>query len=192
MRRISKLRIGAGALKARPVGREPGPGTRPLLAGIRKSLFDILGPRLPGAAVLDVFAGTGSFGLEALSRGAASAVLVEMDHEAVRWLKESVATLGLGDRARIVPAEAGATLRALAAAGERFGVVMLDPPFAQDRAAELLAGAAGVLAPGGIVVLRLPVHRRLPAGADALALVRHNRYGVSGVGFYEREGEGGT
>lgn len=186
---ISRMRIGAGALKARKVGRPPGPGTRPLLAGIRKSLFDILSPRLPGAQVLDAFAGTGSFGLEALSRGAESAVLVELDATAVRFLRESAATLGVAPRARIVAGEAGAVMRGMAEAGDRFGIVMLDPPFAQDRAPELLGAAAGVLAPGGIVVLRLPTHRRLPAGAASLVLVRNNRYGISGVGFYERDKE---
>ena len=180
------MRIGAGALKARKVGRPPGPGTRPLLAGIRKSLFDILSPRLAGAHVLDAFAGTGSFGLEALSRGADLAVMVELDPTAVRFLKESAATLGVAARARVVAGEAGATMRGMAEAGDRFGIVMLDPPFGQDRAPELLIAADGVLAPGGVVVLRLPAHRRLPAGAHDLALVRHNRYGVSSVGFYER------
>lgn len=187
MTRPSRIRIGGGALNRKAVGPAPGGGTRPLLARIKKSLFDILSPDLAAARVLDAFAGTGAFGLEALSRGAASAVLVELDAGACTALRRSVGELGLAGRARVLQAEAGATLRAFAAAGDRFRVVFLDPPFAQDRAAELLAAAAGVLDPGGTAVLRLPVHRRLPAGGDGLTLVRHNRYGISSVGFYRKE-----
>ncbi len=183
------MRIGGGALKRRSVGGGPQPGTRPLLARIRKSLFDILGPGLKGARVLDAFAGTGSFGLEAVSRGAAEAVLVEMNPAACGALREAARGLGVGDRVRVVQADVEAALRSLAGEENRFGVVLLDPPFALERSAELLAGAAGVVAPHGTVMLRLPVARRLPPGANGLTLIRHNRYGISAVGFYRAKGE---
>ncbi|MEK7475823.1 MAG: RsmD family RNA methyltransferase [Candidatus Coatesbacteria bacterium] len=181
------LRIGSGALRGR---RLVAPGaSRPPLALLRKSLFDILAPRLPGARVLDVYAGSGSLGLESVSRGAARVDFVEESGEACRILAENVARTGLAGSARVICREALVGLRELDRAEARYDLVLLDPPFADERDGELLSAAARLVEPGGAVVLRIPARRNLPPVRDALRLIRHNRYGASLVGVYAREEE---
>jgi len=164
-----------------------GMGTRPLLARIKKSLFDILAPRLDGARVLDVFAGAGSFGLEALSRGAAEAVLIESGAEAGRAIGDNIRALGLAGRASLRRTEAEAALAQLAVEKKAFEVVLLDPPFALERDEALLALTAAITVEDGIVLLRVPRGRRLPNRAGGLRLTRQERYGISLVGFYLKE-----
>src|SRR2546423_1196294 len=122
------MRIIAGAYKGRRLATPRGATTRPTADQVRIALLDTLMPWLPGARVLDLFAGAGGVGLEALSRGAAHATLVERDARAVAALRANVATLGVEKAARVVRDEVARALSALARAGERFDVVFLDPP----------------------------------------------------------------
>ena len=125
------LRIIAGEHRGRLIEAPPGEGTRPMLDRVREALFSTLaaqlGERFEGSRVLDLFAGSGSLGLEALSRGAASARLVERDAKVVRVLRENVATLRLVERAHIVGADALAS--ASWGASERYDIVFFDPPY---------------------------------------------------------------
>lgn len=175
-------------MKGRRITIPPGMGTRPLLARIKKSLFDILAGRLPGARILDVYAGAGSFGLEAASRGAEEVVMVEADRGAARVIADNVSRVALEGRARVVRQDALAAMRALADAPEKFDVVFLDPPFRDDRAAELLSLADSLLADGGIAIIRVPRARQLPESRGSLLLFRSEYYGASKVGFYHATG----
>ncbi|MER3469301.1 MAG: 16S rRNA (guanine(966)-N(2))-methyltransferase RsmD, partial [Thermoflexus sp.] len=96
------MRVISGSAKGRRLKSLPGAGTRPIADRVKTALFDILGASVVGARVLDLFAGTGSVGIEALSRGAAEAVFVEKDPRAVRVLRENLQRTGLADRARVV------------------------------------------------------------------------------------------
>ncbi len=166
-----------------------GSGTRPPLALLRKSLFDILAPRLAGVRVLDVYAGSGSLGLESLSRGAESAVMVEVEREALRAIRDNVASLGVEERVTVLQSAASIALRKLGVEGARFGVIFLDPPFVLG-AAEDAAAAAKLLEAGGIMIVRVPRGRSLPGIPGGPALVREKAYGKSRVGFYEMEVQG--
>jgi 16S rRNA (guanine(966)-N(2))-methyltransferase RsmD len=187
------LRIGSGVLRGRRLA-TPG-ASRPPLALLRKSLFDILAPRLPGARILDVYAGSGSLGLESVSRGAARVDFVEESGEACRILADNVARTGLAGTAaascpascRVICREALVGMRELEKAEVMYDVVFLDPPFADERDGELLSAASRLVEPGGVVILRIPARRTLPPVRDALRLIRHNRYGASLVGVYARE-----
>lgn len=138
------------------------PGLRPTSDRARESLFNVLGPRLPGARVLDVFAGTGALGIEALSRGAASAVFVERSGRAREALERNLRHCGLADRSEIVGENWRPGLEGLARAGgppARFDLALFDPPYRWEgarRCLELLA-AGGLLAPDGLAVVE---HRR--------------------------------
>lgn len=179
------IRIGSGSLRGR---RLIAPGSsRPPLARLRKSLLDILAPRLPGARVLDLYAGSGSLGLESVSRGAARADLVEESGEACRILAGNVARTGLVGSVRVICRDAFAAMRELAKAGAAYDIVFLDPPFALDRDGELLSAAARLVEAWGAVILRIPARRTLPSVRDSLRLIRHNRYGASVVGVYTKE-----
>jgi 16S rRNA (guanine966-N2)-methyltransferase len=162
------MRIVAGDLKGRRLVSPPAVTTRAATERIRESLFAMLEPVIEGARVLDLFAGAGSLGLEALSRGAARATFVERDRSALAAIRANVASTGVADRARVVAADVTSFL-----AGRTDGpydLVLCDPPFAAvDLLSATLAheGLRGSLAPGAIVVARvLKKHRpTVPAGA---------------------------
>lgn len=127
---------------------------RPTADRVREAIFDILGEKTKGARVLDLFAGTGALGLEALSRGASSAVLVESDPRIFAVMRRNVLDLGAG-AAETLPMDCRAALRVLRRRGSRFNLVFLDPPYGKgiaESTAEGLAGA-GLLEPGGTVVV---------------------------------------
>jgi 16S rRNA (guanine966-N2)-methyltransferase len=154
----------------------PGRDTRPTSDRVREALFSILGP-LEGEHVLDLFAGSGALGLEALSRGAARAVLVERDPRAVKAIRANIATLGVDEEeARVVVGAARAALRNAFAAGDTYDLVFLDPPYrsAPGLGRELSEALEPLIAAGGRVVTesdrRAPLELSMP-----LALER--RYG---------------
>src|SRR2546422_10666431 len=115
-----------------------GAATRPTADQVRIALMDALTPWLPGARVLDLFAGAGAVGLEALSRAAAHATFVERDGRAVAALVENVRTLGVESRAHIVRGDVERELGRLAGEGRRFEIVFLDPPYTTDLAGRVL------------------------------------------------------
>src|SRR5687767_4784162 len=126
----------------------PGEGTRPFGDRVKQTLFAILDPSIRGARVLDLFAGSGAAGIEALSRGAALAVFVERDRNAARVIEENLRRTHLDDRARVVRTEALGWLAAEGAPVEPWTVAVLDPPYADER---LLLASLEALARPGVV-----------------------------------------
>jgi 16S rRNA (guanine966-N2)-methyltransferase len=170
------VRIIAGEHRGRRLTAPPGEGTRPTSDRVREALFSILGP-IGGAEVLDLFAGTGALGLEALSRGAARATFVERDRRALAALRQNVAALGLADdRARVRPRDAAAFLGDAAARGDAYDLVLLDPPYRDvDRLTPVLdAGLRPLLREGTRVVAE--TDRRQPLRLE-LPLADERRYG---------------
>jgi len=186
------MRIIAGAYKGRRLATPRGATTRPTADQVRIALLDTLMPWLPGARVLDLFAGAGGVGLEALSRGAAHATLVERDARAVGALRANVATLGVETAARVVRDDVARALSALARAGKRFDVVFLDPPYDTDDVATTLTalGRADVLADDPVVVAQHLTKRAPSASAGALAAFRTRRFGETTLTFFRRRAAG--
>ena len=166
----------------------PGVGTRPFGDRVKQTLFAVLEPDLPGAEVLDLFAGSGAAGIEALSRGARSATFIEHDPEAVRVIAANLAHTHLADRGTIIRAEALDWLRRASTGQARFSVVILDPPYDQP---DLLAGAlealAPRLAPGARVVAKHFWRDRPPAEVGLLASERERRFGETALTFYRHQ-----
>jgi 16S rRNA (guanine966-N2)-methyltransferase len=156
------MRIIAGEFRGRRLLPPEGDITRPITDRVKQSLFDILMPLIPDATVYDCFAGTGSMGLECLSRGAAFATFFEADRSAVKRLEKNIATLVVGNRSRLVRGDLFDWFDARADAEKAAGadLIFLDPPyrFLRERPDDLrrLATrfAASHLKPGGIVVFR--------------------------------------
>ncbi len=165
----------------------PGPGTRPLTDRVKQTLFAILEPGLDGAAVLDLFAGSGAGAIEALSRGAASAVLVEHDAGAVRVIHENLRRAGVEGSARVERRDVTAWLGAAGAV--RYDLVLVDPPYedteALGRALELVGP---LLAPTGTVVAKHFWRDAPPARVGMLAATRVRRFGETALTFYRRGG----
>ena len=138
------MRIVAGTHRGRRLRAPAGSATRPTADRVREAVFSIVGP-VDGLDVLDLFAGSGGLGLEALSRGAASAVLVDRSPRAASAARANAEDLGLADRVRIVRRDWRSALAAERAAGRRFGLCLLDPPYSlTDR---VVAGVGALLAP---------------------------------------------
>ncbi|MDR7483036.1 MAG: 16S rRNA (guanine(966)-N(2))-methyltransferase RsmD [Armatimonadota bacterium] len=163
---------------------------RPTAARVRDALFNTLGDRIRGATVLELFAGTGALGLEALRRGAAAVVFVEQDARLARALLAHARARGSADRVEVRAEDALAAIRRLGAAGRRFALILMDPPYGQGwipRALEAVA-AAGVLAPDGLVVAEGHWRDR-PGEAAGWRLEREARYGETAL-WYLRAADG--
>ncbi len=150
--RPGRLRIVAGKWRSRLLDIADVPGLRPTSERIRETLFNWLAPSIQGARCLDLFAGTGALGFEALSRGAATVVFVDSSRRAINAIENSVQTLHAAG-ASVHCGDAEAYLRT--ASRESFDIVFLDPPFADDRLEDVcrLIDELGLLAPGGRVYL---------------------------------------
>jgi 16S rRNA (guanine966-N2)-methyltransferase len=176
------MRIIAGTVKGRTLASPTWDGIRPTSDRLRETLFNVLAATVPGASVLDVCAGTGAIGLEALSRGATRATFVDSDARAVRLIARNAAHCGLENRCVIIR---GTVPEALArtVAGAPFDLVVLDPPYDAQWIGEALAAAARHVAPGGLVVLE---HAwRVPAPTPgALRVVGTRRSGDSALTTY--------
>lgn len=162
------MRVIAGSARGRPIKAPRGHTTRPTSDRVREALFSSIAAEVAGAVVLDLFAGSGALGIEALSRGAEFAVFVDDDQRAIRTITENLDTAGVRAQARVLRADAerfcsdpGAALGGGRAAGApppaRFGLVLCDPPYALDLSTVLRAvqdlRAAGALTPDALVVI---------------------------------------
>lgn len=178
------MRIVAGTARGRTLKGPKGPGLRPTADRVRESLFNILGQWLDGEAVLDLYAGTGALALEALSRGASRAVLVDSGREAVRLCRENAADLGLAERVEIVASAVDG--RTLARLRGPFQLVFADPPYAAQTPQGVLelVGASGLLAPQGRLVVEHDRRAEAPELHAGLAREDQRRFGDTVVSFY--------
>lgn len=181
-------RILAGSLKGRALVVPRGRETRPLRSIARGSLFDILAPELRGARFLDLFAGSGAVGFEALSRGAAAVVLVDSGRPALEAMRRTNATFGTAEQVRIIGGDAGRFLRTQDAR-DGFDLLFLGPPYPLYRDGqraylnELFEELETVTLPGGLVVIESP-DGSLPPRPRGLAFERERRFGESVLGFH--------
>ncbi len=169
----------------------PGEGTRPLGDRVKQTLFAILDPDLRGASFLDLFAGSGAGGIEALSRGAAHATFVERDATAIRTIKANLQRTGLAERATVTRSEVLAWLRDPARAAEpRRDVVLLDPPYEDQASLTAALDALGPLVtPGARVVAKHFWKDAPPARVGLLASDRERRFGETTLTFYRPAGD---
>jgi 16S rRNA (guanine966-N2)-methyltransferase len=165
------MRVIAGSYRGRRLTAPRGTDTRPTSDRVRESLFAILGP-LDGMGVLDLFAGSGALGIEALSRGAAGAVFVERAPAALKVLRANLATLGLEQE--VHSGDARTFARKARAAGETYDLVFLDPPYREAGPLASELDVAALLAPGGRIVVESD--RRAPLEID-LPMTFERRYG---------------
>jgi 16S rRNA (guanine(966)-N(2))-methyltransferase RsmD len=184
------MRVVGGSAKGRRLKSPKTDDTRPIMDRVKTALFDILAPRIVDTRFLDLFAGTGGVGIEALSRGAAEATFVELSPAMVQLVKENLAITGLGEQAEVLRADAFRFLETAAGGGRRYDVVYVAPPQYQGLAQRAVArlDAAPLTEPGGLVIAQ--IHPRERATLDTLMLTHlrpsdERRYGSTLLVFYK-------
>ena len=182
------LRIIAGQARGRRLRTPKGRHTRPTADRVREALFNILGHRVVGSMVLDLFAGSGAVGLEALSRGASGAVFVDNNRAALACLAINLKETGFEDRGEIIATDVRRAIFDLKSLARAFDLIYIDPPYYQDWGRVILPAVTPLLLPGGIAVLET-------AAADFTCEVEHLNlfsqrvYGDTKLNIYQVRGD---
>ncbi|NMB76709.1 MAG: 16S rRNA (guanine(966)-N(2))-methyltransferase RsmD [Myxococcales bacterium] len=184
------MRIVGGELRGRRLFGPKASDVRPTSDRVREAIFDLLGPGPLSGRVLDLFAGTGALGIEALSRGCERAVFVESAPAAAAVIRRNLETCRLLDRARIARADVARFLSGTDP-DRPFALILLDPPYRQGLAQEALSAITSGewVAPAGVVVAEAEKGAALPERVGGLGLAKHKIYGDTAVFIYRREGE---
>lgn len=178
------MRIVAGSLKGRRLEGPAWDGLRPTSDALRETLFNVLGPTLAGARVLDAFAGTGAVGLEALSRGAAHATFIEHDARAIQLLKRNITHVGVENACAIIRDDFMKPRGQRSDPMARYDLVFLDPPYEIPAIETALTSAAARAVPGGRIVIEHSRRRALPDTVPGAARYRILEAGDSALSFY--------
>ncbi|PZN12959.1 MAG: 16S rRNA (guanine(966)-N(2))-methyltransferase RsmD [Bacillota bacterium] len=180
------MRVTGGEWRGRVLRVPRGRAVRPTSDRVKQALFNVLAARVPGSRVLDLFAGTGGLGIEALSRGAREALFVEADPRVAGILRENLEALGAGERAAVWRQDVFSAVAKLAGDACRFDLILADPPYRRGLAARTVEAVAdaGLLAADGVLVLEHDPREELPETSGGLQRVRADRYGDTGVAYY--------
>jgi len=183
------MRVIAGDFGGRRLKAVPGTNTRPTTDKVKESMFNIIGPYFNGGVGLDLFAGTGGLGIEALSRGIDRAIFIDKDYKALSTVRENLAALGLQkDRAEVQKNDAKRALEGLKARGESFDLVFLDPPYKLTGLYQELIlhlQEQNMLREGAVIVAEHSEEVELPDRFEGAVRWRLATYGEISISFYE-------
>lgn len=177
------MRIITGDARGRKLTAPEGLTARPTTEMVKEAVFSALHFEVPGARVLDLFAGSGQMGLEALSRGAKSAVFIENAKICLDALRKNVEACGFGEKSRILSMDSLAYIRSC---GEVFDIAFLDPPYGQGLMEAALLDAAQRMSERGVIVCETGYREDLPEQAGELCLAKVKRYGKTKIHYYRR------
>lgn len=180
------VRVISGSAKGRPLKAVPGQGTRPTTDKVKEALFSMIGPYFDGGEALDLFAGTGGLGIEALSRGMERAVFVDIDRKSLDTIRQNLGAAKIEERAELYRNDATKALKALAKRGRAFDLVFLDPPYRMKNVEEyiLIMEEGGLLRSGATVVVEHEASHAYPDQIGACSLLRRADYGETAVSIY--------
>lgn len=185
------MRIIGGSARSRRFLAPKGSGTRPTQDRVRESLFNIIASKCLEARVLDLFAGSGALGFEALSRGAAEATLVDIDKKVVALLQQNMKLLKLDAPAYVLKSGWGEALKQLAAEHKQFDLIFIDPPYQMENQQHILKQitAKGLLAPGGWIVYEHDENHEADFVPPGLDHFDKRKYRDTFISFYKLYGE---
>ncbi|MEE9614349.1 MAG: 16S rRNA (guanine(966)-N(2))-methyltransferase RsmD [Thermodesulfobacteriota bacterium] len=181
------MRVVGGSRKGRKLFSVKGPSTRPTSDMVREAVFDVLQAEGPFERVLDLFAGTGAMGIEALSRGSVEVVFVDSAARAAAVIRKNLEACGFEGAARVLKKDALSSLSYLAGKGESFDLVFMDAPYREaSLAADTLRALAdgGVLTPGAVVICEADRRTEFDTEVEGLELLKRKRYGDTAVYFF--------
>ena len=179
------MRVIAGLYKGRVLQAPTWDGLRPTSDRLRETLFNVLAPRVRGARVMDVYAGTGAVGIEAMSRGAEHVTFVESDRRAHTLIEVNLARCGIAEGYAIIRAPAGRAFETIRQTPSfaPFDIVLLDPPY-DHPAEQVLTGVESIVAPGAVIVLEHAKRMPVPTETGSLVCTRNLMSGDSALAFY--------
>jgi 16S rRNA (guanine966-N2)-methyltransferase len=188
------MRVIGGQYRSRVLTAPTGWNTRPSSDRLRETLFNVLAPRIEGADFVDLYAGSGAVGIEALSRGAREAIFVEQAQAAVKAIRANLATLGIREGYALEACGVGMALRKLSSTERTADIIFLDPPYERANEYEATLGQLGgecssILAPGAIVIAEYAKKNELEEQYGALVRYRVLRQGDAALGFYSSSAE---
>jgi len=187
------LRVIAGSAKGRRLKAPPGLNTRPITDMIKEALFNIWGADIYDAQLLDLFAGSGSVGIEALSRGAHKVVFVDNDSQAIKTIKDNLANCGFRDNCEIYRNDVFRAIEILNRNKAKFNFIYIDPPFTNDKIFKEIMYSLDeidLLEREGILVIRTRRNKDMPAQLSKMKNFRLNNYGESSLHHYRIYEEG--
>lgn len=187
---MAGIRVIAGTAKGRRLKLVPGEGTRPVMDRVKEAVFNIIGGGIAGSTFLDLFGGTGSVGIEALSRGAAQATFVDSDKFAVKTIKENLGLVGFTEQSRVLRGNALEYLKSTPLMS--FDFIYVAPPQYQElwvKALTLIDAQPGWLNPDGWAIVQIDPVEYVEQELNNLVLVDQRKYGSTLVCFYERPGD---
>lgn len=174
------MKIVGGKFSGRTITAPDTPGTRPVTLMVRSAIFNVLAERTDGAEVLDLFAGSGALGFEALSRDAARATFVDVASAAVVAIRQNAQNLDVAAQTKIIKQTATTYL---AQASDTFDIIFLDPPY-DDFSVELVRAASEQLKPGGVMVISTSKNAQIPATIGQLSQAQAKIYGDTQISYF--------
>jgi len=175
------MRVITGSARGMRLASPDGPDTRPTADRVKEAVFSMIQFETEGRRALDLFAGSGQMGIEALSRGAERAVLVESDRRAAELIRANLEKTGLAGKAAVMNTDA---LMFLQSGTELFDIVFMDPPYGRGLIERALPLAAARMSPGGVIICELPAREAAPPAAGEFKLTKQNRYGRTAIAVY--------
>ncbi|MFC5649055.1 16S rRNA (guanine(966)-N(2))-methyltransferase RsmD [Paenibacillus solisilvae] len=180
------MRVIAGTAKGRALKAVPGTNTRPTTDKVKEAIFSMIGPYFDGGRVLDLFAGTGGLGIEALSRGADRAVFVDLEGASIEVIKHNIQAAGLAASSEIYRNEATRAVKALEKRGIAFRIVFLDPPYRMKEMDNLMQELAQrkLLEPSAVIVVEHDAAHSYPEELPGYDQIKRTQYGDTAVTIY--------
>ncbi|TCS93099.1 16S rRNA (guanine(966)-N(2))-methyltransferase RsmD [Hazenella coriacea] len=183
------MRIIAGTARGTKLKMVPGKHVRPTADRVKESLFQVIGPRFDGDNILDLFAGSGALALEALSRGANQAILVDQSKSSIETIRVNVAATKMSNQVEIIRRDARAAIHLLKKKGLQFDIIFLDPPYLENLLIPVIQSIVKeeLLKEEGLVVAEYPSREQLPEKFGALVETRRLDYGDTTISLYRIE-----
>lgn len=183
------MRVISGTAKGRPLKAVPGTGTRPTTDKVKEAIFSMIGPYFSGGWVLDLFAGTGGLGIEALSRGMERAIFVDMDRKSIEVVNDNLRGTNLTDRAEVYRNDAGRAVKALAKRKACFELVFLDPPYRLRTASDIMMSLQelSLLNDLATIVVEHDAEHKYEDRVGDCVCTKRTEYGESAITIYRYE-----
>ena len=185
-RKEIRMRVTAGTLKNRKIKSREGRETRPTLERIKEAIFSIIGDKVVDAKFLDLYSGTGNIAIEALSRGAKRAVMIEQDKEALRIIIDNIDILGLTNVSRAYKNDVSRAIEILGRKNEKFDIIFLDPPYKENISISTIEKVSenNILAEGGIIISEHSIYEKMPEKIGNFVKYDERNYNKKIVTFY--------